>query len=116
MQRNAAVLLIAGALLFAGAVFSPPIFNVFSVNDQAQQLAVIQGNLAGWRIANALLAIGALIVVIGFVVLARHLVAVKDSDQVRWVGYAGAALIVVGALFWLVVQYDRMTSAPETIV
>jgi len=116
MQRVAAILLIVGALIFAGAVFSPPIFNVFSVSDPVQQLDVIEQNLMGWRVANAFLAIGATLVVAGIMVLARHLTSLNDSNQLRWTAYAAAALVILGGLLWLVVQFDRMTRSPEHII
>jgi hypothetical protein len=116
VQRYAAILLIIGAIIFAAAVVSPPIYNVFSVSDPAQQLTVVQDNLTGWRIANAFMAVGASSVVVGIVVLARYMISLNDRRLAKWAIYAGAALMVLGGVLWLVGQFDNMTESPENIV
>ncbi len=116
MQRTAALLLISGSIVFIAAIMSPPMFNVFSVEDPAQAAAAFQENMVSWRLANGFAAIGALIAAAGIVLLARYITALDNNPQMRVSAYLGATLVFIGALLWLVIQFDRMTVSPERFV
>jgi len=117
MQKLAGILFILGALVAILGESRPVITNVFGTIDNPQlQVEYIQNDPTGWAVGNLLMGAGSLIAAIGVVLFARHVQSLSNNRNVRIAGYLGAAMAVVGALFWAFVIYNRVTKTPQEVV
>jgi hypothetical protein len=117
MQKLAGILFSIGALVAILGESRPVITNVFGTIDNPQlQVEYIQNDPTGWAVGNLLMGAGSLIAAIGVVLFARQVQSLSNNRNVRIAGYLGAAMAVVGALFWAIVLYNRVTTAPQEVV
>lgn len=101
LQRVAAFLVIAGAALFMAAALPMP--GIYGIQDADARMARIQADVTAFHASHALFAIAAIVVALGFVLLAAWLTA--RHEPMLPVG--GAIAVVVGAGLWTWFMADR---------
>jgi hypothetical protein len=101
LHSLAAGVLIAGAVLFMIAVVPMP--GIYGIQDADARMAKIRDDETAFYVSHALFAVAAVVVAIGFVLLAAWLVARRDPVP----PVLGAAAIVVGAALWALFMVDR---------
>lgn len=117
MQKIAGILLSIGALVDILGESRPIISKVFGAFDNPQlQIEYIENDPAGWFVAHLLVGAGSLIAAIGMVIFARQVQRLSNNKNIKMAGYVGAAMAVMGALFWAIVLYNRVTTAPQEVV
>jgi hypothetical protein len=117
MQKIAGILLNIGAFVSIAGETRPVIFNVVGAIDNPQlQAEYIQNDPTGWGVAHLLMGIGSLIAAFGVVLLARQVQSISKKSNLRIASNVGAAMAVVGALFWALVSYNRVARAPQEVV
>jgi hypothetical protein len=117
MQKLAGILFSIGALVAIFGESRPVIFNVFGTIDNPQlQVETIQNDPTGWAVAHLLMGAGSLIAAIGVVVFARQVQRLSNNRNVRIAGYVVAAMAVVGALFWAIAIYNRVSKTPQEVI
>jgi hypothetical protein len=117
MQKLAGILFSIGAIVAILGESRPVISNVFGTIDNPQlQVETIENDPAGWFVAHLLMGAGSLIAAIGVVAFARQVQSLSNTRDVRIASYLGAAIAVVGALFWAIVIYNRVSKTPQEVV
>ena len=117
MQKIAGILLSIGALVSMTGETRPVIFNIFGAIDNPQlQAQYIENDPTGWAVAHLLMGAGSLIAAIGVALFARQVQSLSNNRNVRIAAYVGAAMAVVGALFWALVLYNRVARAPQEVI
>jgi hypothetical protein len=117
MQKLAGILFSVGALVAILGEFRPIIFNVLGAHDNPQlQAQYVENDPTGWAVAHLLMGAGSLIAAIGVALFARQVQGLSNNRNVRITSYVGAALAVVGTIFWAIVAYNRVTSAPQEVI
>jgi hypothetical protein len=117
MQKIAGILLSIGALVSIAGETRPVIFNIFGAIDNPQlQVEYIENDPTGWGVAHLLMGIGSLIAAFGVVLLARQVQSISNKSNLRIASNVGAAMAVVGALFWAIVGYNRVARAPQEVI
>jgi hypothetical protein len=116
MQKIAAILFSVGAFVAFLGETRPVIARLFGANSSQLQVEVIENDPTGWGVAHLLMGIGSLIAALGVVLLARQVQSISYKSNVRIASNVGAAMAVVGALFWAVVGYNRVARAPQEVV
>ena len=117
MQKLAGILFSIGAIVAILGESRPVIFNVVGAFDNPQlQVEYIENDPTGWAVAHLLMGAGSLIAAIGVVMFARQVKSLSNNRNVEIAGYLGAALAIVGALFWAIVGYNRVARAPQEVV
>jgi hypothetical protein len=101
LHRLAAGVLIAGAVLFLIAAVPMP--GIYGIQDADARLAKIRADETAFYASHVLFAVGAIVVALGFVLLAAWLVARRDP----MLPAVGAAAMVVGAALWTWFMVDR---------
>jgi hypothetical protein len=115
VQTWAAIVLIAGAVLFFMAAFSPISMRVFRMDiTPEEQIQIVTDGRTAWVISSVLFGAGSIVAVLGLFLFAR---AVSGSLSVptTLIAYGAAIISLVGAIFWVVVVYLRITHTPEQI-
>jgi hypothetical protein len=115
MQKPAAIALILGSIMFMGSVFLPAIYGQFQATTTEEIVALIEGDRAGWLLAQMLFHAGPIIAAAGLVLLARHMQRLTENDTVRRLAYAGAALVFIASLGMLYNFYQLVTYPAEVI-
>jgi hypothetical protein len=117
MQKLAGILLTIGSLLFIIAVSTPVISDVVGAFDNPQlQVEYIKNDLTGWTVAHLLMGAGSLFAAIGLLPFARQLHSVTNKKNVRMASYLAGAMAIAGALFWVIISYNRIVQSPEELV
>ena len=117
MQKIAGILLSIGALVSIAGETRPVIFKIFgAIDNPPLQAAYIEDDPTGWGVAHLLMGIGSLIAASGVVLLARQVQSISNKSNLRIASNVGAAMAVVGALFWAIVGYNRVARAPQEVV
>jgi hypothetical protein len=115
MQNWAAVVLIAGAVLFFMAAFSPISTRVFQMNITAQeQIQIVNEDRTGWVVASVLFGAGSVVAVVGLFLFARA-VSGSLASSTALLAYGAAVIALIGALLWVAVVYLRITHTPEQV-
>ncbi len=109
-ERVAAIILLAGSILFIIAAFMP-VSRVFAEPSQAAKLEIITSNSTSWTASQVLFGLGASIAAIGLGFVAYHL---RGTPGVVW-AYIGLVAVVLGAVFWEGHVYLRAVD-PESFV
>jgi hypothetical protein len=115
MQKRAAIALIAGSIMFMGSVFLPAINGQFQATTAEEIVALIEGDRAGWMLAQTLFHAGPIIAAAGLILLARHMQRLTENDTVQLLAYAGAALVFIASLGMLYNFYRLVTYPAEVI-
>ena len=115
MQKRAAIALIVGSIMFMGSVFLPAINGQFQATTAEEIVALIEGDRAGWLLAQILFHAGPILAATGLVLLARHRQGLTENDTVQRLAYAGAALVFIAALGMLYNFYRLVTYPAEAI-
>ncbi|HSM57461.1 MAG TPA: hypothetical protein VK879_15020 [Candidatus Sulfomarinibacteraceae bacterium] len=115
MQKRAAIALIIGSIMFMGSVFLPAIYGQFQATTPDEIVALIEGDRAGWLLAQILFHAGPIIAATGLVLLARHMQRLTENDTVQLLAYAGAALVFIASLGMLYNFYRLVTYPAEAI-
>jgi hypothetical protein len=116
MHTWAGLALIAGALLFFAAAFSPISGRVFSPSASAQdQIEAVVNQPLAWTITSILFAPGAVVAVLGLFLYSCHLVAAGAPSSLSNIAMLAAVLAAVGAGMWTIVNYYRIVHTPEQV-
>jgi hypothetical protein len=115
MQKRAAIALIIGSIMFMGSVFLPAIYGQFQATTIEEIVALIEGDRAGWLLAQTLFHAGPIIAAAGLVLLARHMQRLTENDMLRRLAYAGAALVFIASLGMLY-NFYRLVTYPAEVV
>lgn len=115
MQKRAAITLIVGSIMFMGSVFLPAINGLFQATTTEEIVSLIEGDRAGWLLAQALFHAGPIIAAAGLVLLARHMQRLTENDTVQRLAYAGAALVFIASVGMLYNFYQLVTYPAEAI-
>lgn len=94
-QKVAALIVVAGSVLFLAAAFSP-ISRVYAEPDAARRLEIILAGPNQWLISHLLFGLGAAVTAAGIGWLAS---ALSGRPSAVWL-YACAALLLIGAVLW----------------
>jgi hypothetical protein len=94
LHRLAAGFLVAGAVLFM--IAAAPMPGIYGLQDADARIARIRADETAFYASHALFAVAAVVVAIGFVLLAAWLVGRRDP----MLPILGAAAMVVGAGLW----------------
>jgi hypothetical protein len=117
MQKVAGILFSVGALVVISGEFRSVIMNVFGGNVSPQlQVEYIENDPTGWAIGHLLIGAGSLIAAIGAALFARQVQSLSNNRNVRVASYVSASMTLVGALFWAIVLYNRVATAPQEVV
>jgi hypothetical protein len=117
MQKLAGILFSMGALVAIVGEFRPIIFNVLGAHGNPQlQAQYIESDPTGWAVAHLLVGIGSLIAAFGVVLLVRQIQSISHKSNLRIASNVAALMAVVGALFWAIVLYNRVTRVPQEVV
>jgi hypothetical protein len=101
--------------MFMGSVFLPAIYGQFQATTTEEIVALIEGDRAGWLLAQMLFHAGPIIAAAGLLLLARHMQRLTENDTVRRLAYAGAALVFIASLGMLYNFYQLVTYPAEVI-
>jgi hypothetical protein len=112
LTRLAAVMLIAGSLLFFVAAATPVVSDFVTANDPLQRLRSIEQHPAAWDLAMAALGAGASIAALGLSPLAGWVQQTTDRRILGILAYGAATLAIGGAVSWVVISYVRSTRPP----
>jgi hypothetical protein len=117
MQKPAGILLSLGAVLFLIAVFTPLIPpGFFSTEDRQLQADLIAKDPGGWAVAHTLLGAGSVLAALGVLLFARQIQSMSDSRTIKIASYLGAAMALIGAIFWVIICYNRVAMDPQALV
>ena len=115
MQSWSAIMLIAGALLFFMAAFSPISMRVFRVDiTPEEQIQIVSDGRTAWVLTSLLFGAGSIVAVIGLFLFARAASGSLASTS-PLIAYGAATIALIGALFWVAVVYLRITHTPEQV-
>jgi len=103
----AGLVLVAGVIVFFAAVAPGP--NVYGIQDTTARLAKLHEHEGAFRLAQAMFSLGAVLVAVGFVILAIWLGDRMDP----LIPATGAVAAAVGAVLWTAYMIARATD-PET--
>jgi hypothetical protein len=117
MQKIAGLLLSIGALVSIAGETRPVIFDIFGAISSPQLQAVyIENDPTSWGVAHLLMGMGSLIAAFGVVLLAKQVQSLNNKSNLKIASNVGAAMAVVGALFWALVGYNRIARAPQEVI
>ena len=117
MKNISAIIMIVGSVLFLAGLAVPPVSDVFDNTDDKQaQLDLIEEDGSGWDIGSGMVAAGGLIAAIGFALFTIYLQDLTEDTRFKQALLASAALVVIGAVGWVIVGYFRITRSPEEVV
>ena len=94
-ERVAAIILLAGSVLFIIAAFMP-VSQVLAEPSPAAKLEIIDSNRTAWTTAQVLFGLGASIAAIGLGFVAYHL---RGTPGAVW-ACIGLVAVILGAVFW----------------
>jgi hypothetical protein len=114
MQKIAGIGLMLGSVLFIVAAFTPLTFRVVTA-DMQQRIDLIQNERTGWVILNILFGTGSVIAAVGLALFAQHVQTLGGNTTIRVVSYLGAASVVLGALCWVIIVYNRAALPPQEL-
>jgi hypothetical protein len=115
MQSWSAIVLIAGAVLFFMAAFSPVSTRVFRIDiSPEEQIQIVTDGRTGWIVSSVLFGAGSVVAVIGLFLFSRA-VSGSLSSSASLIAYGAATAALIGALFWVTVVYFRIAHTPEQI-
>lgn len=106
-MTGAGWLLIIGALLFNIAAFHPFIMRYIPTRNPDMRTAMIERSPWVWRGLCALFAAGAVVTVVGLLLL--------TLDLGVWWLWIGLAAAVAGAYFWVRVNLYRVFASPRAV-
>jgi hypothetical protein len=112
MQRMAAITLILGTAIAWFGESRPIIGEVYGGAPNAQQ--IIDSDPSAWTTAMVLMVVGAVVVAVGLVLLARHLQSLTNDQTVRRASTLAAAAAVISVLCYAVARYYNITLPWET--
>jgi hypothetical protein len=101
-ERLAAVITIAGAVVFLAAAFQPT-SRVFIEPSAVRKLEIINASPGLWTATQVGFGLGAALTAVGLAIAAFHL----REQSLTWLAYASVALLAVGALAWAGHLYAR---------
>jgi hypothetical protein len=115
MQNWAAIVLIAGAILFFMAAFSPVSTRVFRVDIAPQeQIQIVTDDRTGWVMTSILFGAGSVVAAIGLFLFARTVSSTVESSTSA-LAHGAAIIAFIGALFWVIVNVLRIAHTPEQV-
>jgi hypothetical protein len=103
-------------VLFLMAAFSPISGAVFRPGVTAEeQIEAVEASPGAWRISSLLFGAGSIVAVVGLFLFANLVSTNGARPLVEFVAYSASVAAAIGAAFWVIVVYYRVTDTPERI-